>query len=156
MAMLGSLLLFIMFSMGNTEVDLPYPVGIDKNCHYGWTPFGDRCYKFFSQSISWIAAERKCIDQHANLASVHSELENDFLLSLVPSSKRCWFGVHDGVQEGAWLWSDGTPYDYTNWCADEPNNINVENCGEISWTSDRCWNDAGCSASVGYVCAKDL
>ncbi|XP_058635365.1 type-2 ice-structuring protein-like isoform X2 [Onychostoma macrolepis] len=155
MAMLGSLLLFIMFSMGNTE-DLPYPVGIDKNCHYGWTPFGDRCYKFFSQSISWIAAERKCIDQHANLASVHSELENDFLLSLVPSSKRCWFGVHDGVQEGAWLWSDGTPYDYTNWCADEPNNINVENCGEISWTSDRCWNDAGCSASVGYVCAKDL
>ncbi|KAF4111784.1 hypothetical protein G5714_006579 [Onychostoma macrolepis] len=60
------------------------------------------------------------------------------------------------AEEGGWLWSDGTAYDYANWCADEPNNINVENCGEISWTSDRCWNDAGCSASVGYVCAKDL
>ncbi|MBE0174937.1 C-type lectin domain-containing protein, partial [Bacillus spizizenii] len=155
MAMLRSLLLhFIVFSMSNAE-GLP-DIAVVHKCPYGWTNFGVRCYKFFSQSTNWIAAERKCIDQHANLASVHSELENDFLLRLLPTSTRCWLGVHDGVQEGEWLWSDGTPYDHTNWCSNEPNNNNVENCGELNWTSDRCWNDASCSTSMGYVCAKDL
>ncbi|XP_016313609.1 ladderlectin-like [Sinocyclocheilus anshuiensis] len=151
MAMLRSLLvLFIVFSMGNADVVR------NKKCHYGWTNFGVRCYKFFSQSADWITAERHCIDHHANLASVHDELENRFLRSLLPSTTRCWLGVHDGVQEGQWLWSDGTPYDYTNWCSNEPNNLNVENCGEISWTSNRCWNDVSCSFSMGYVCAKEL
>uniref|UniRef100_A0A673JK21 Galactose-specific lectin nattectin-like n=1 Tax=Sinocyclocheilus rhinocerous TaxID=307959 RepID=A0A673JK21_9TELE len=90
MAMLRSLLvLFILFSMGNAD---------DKQCHYGWTNFGVRCYKFFSQSADWITAERNCIDRHGNLASVHDELENNFLMSRLPSTTRCWLGVHDGVQ----------------------------------------------------------
>uniref|UniRef100_A0A8C1C6P6 C-type lectin domain-containing protein n=1 Tax=Cyprinus carpio carpio TaxID=630221 RepID=A0A8C1C6P6_CYPCA len=152
MAMLRSLLLlFIVFSMGDADVD------IGRLCQYGWTNFGVQCYKFFSRSTSWITAEKNCIDQHANLASVHNEQENNFLMGLLPSTTtRCWLGVQDAVEEGQWLWSDGTPYDYSNWCSNEPNNLNVENCGEINWSSDRCWNDASCSTSMGYVCAKDL
>ncbi len=38
------------------------------------------------------------------------------------------------LKEGQWVWSDGTPYDYTSWCSTEPNNMNTENCGEINWT----------------------
>uniref|UniRef100_A0A8C1HE91 C-type lectin domain-containing protein n=1 Tax=Cyprinus carpio carpio TaxID=630221 RepID=A0A8C1HE91_CYPCA len=150
MAMLRSLLLlFIVFSMGDADVD------IGRLCQDGWTNFGVRCYKFFSQSTSWITAERNCIEEHANLASVHNELENNFLIGLLPSTTtRCWLGVQDAVEEGQWLWSDGTPYDYSNWCSNEPNNLNVENCGEINWSFDRCWNDASCSTSMGYVCAK--
>ncbi|RXN20961.1 galactose-specific lectin nattectin-like protein [Labeo rohita] len=111
MAMLKSLLLlFIVFSMGNADV---YVV---EKCPYGWTNFGVRCFKFFSQAVNWITAE-----------------------------------------ENSWLWSDGSLYDYTNWCAWEPNNTgSVEDCGEINWTSNRCWNDRDCSNSIGYVCAKDL
>ncbi|XP_043104309.1 ladderlectin-like [Puntigrus tetrazona] len=151
MAMLGSLLLlFIVFSVGNANVD------IDEKCPFGWTNFGVRCYKFFSQSATWIAAEKSCLSLDANLASVHNKLENDFLLSLVPSSSRCWIGGHDGVQEGQWVWSDGTPYEYTSWCPTEPNNLGTENCGEINWTSNRCWNDASCATSMPYICAKDL
>ncbi|KAF4108937.1 galactose-specific lectin nattectin-like [Onychostoma macrolepis] len=151
MAILRSLLLlFTVFSMGNANVD------IDDKCPFGWTNFGVRCYKFFSQSVNWITAERSCLSLDANLASVHNKLENDFLLSLFPSSTRCWVGVHDGVQEGQWLWSDGTPYDYTSWCSAEPNNLSTENCGEINWTSNRCWNDITCLTSLGYICAKDL
>ncbi len=29
-------------------------------CPYGWTNFGVRCYKFFSQAVNWITAEVKC------------------------------------------------------------------------------------------------
>ncbi|XP_073675634.1 galactose-specific lectin nattectin-like [Garra rufa] len=154
MAMLRSLLLlFIAFSMGNAEVDKV------KKCPYGWTNFGVRCFKFFSQSVNWVTAERNCQKEDANLASVRSKLENDFLLSLLPSSStRCWIGAHDGEQEGQWLWNDGTFYSYTNWCTGEPNNHNPgpEHCVEISVSSNHCWNDESCSTLMGYVCAKDL
>ncbi|XP_052414569.1 ladderlectin-like isoform X2 [Carassius gibelio] len=151
MAMLRSLLLlFIVFSTGNAagKPDKGRP------CQYGWTNFETRCYKFFSQLATWIEAERNCIDQHANLASVNKEEENSFLLGLLPSpTTRCWIGVQDAVEEGEWLWSDGTNYDYDNWCTGEPNNLNVENCGEINWTSDECWNDSTCTNPKGYICA---
>ncbi|KTF88117.1 hypothetical protein cypCar_00026293 [Cyprinus carpio] len=152
MVMLRSLLLlFIVFSMGNAEIDIAV------KCPNGWTNFGVRCYKFFSASVNWITAERNCQSLDANLASVHNKLENDFLMSLLPSSStHIWVGVHDGEQEGQWLWSDGTSYDYTNWCAGEPNNAGVENCMDINWTSNRCWNDLPCSYQISYVCAKDL
>uniref|UniRef100_A0A672SU64 C-type lectin domain-containing protein n=1 Tax=Sinocyclocheilus grahami TaxID=75366 RepID=A0A672SU64_SINGR len=95
MTMLRSLLLlFIVFSMGNADVDIVV------KCPYGWTNFGVQCYKFFSQSVNWITAEIKnCLGLDANLASVHNKLENDLLLSLLPSSSTlCWLGVHDGEQ----------------------------------------------------------
>ncbi|XP_043086846.1 ladderlectin-like [Puntigrus tetrazona] len=158
MAMLRSLLLFMAFSvrnaLGHPDIGHLDPVD-DEKCQDGWTNFEVRCYKFFPQASNWISAEKSCIGQHANLASVHTEQENDFLLSLLPSSStRCWIGVQDAVQEGEWLWSDGTAYTFTNWCPNEPNNLNGENCGEINWTSKRCWNDAGCTNSMGYICSK--
>uniref|UniRef100_A0A672SVT4 C-type lectin domain-containing protein n=1 Tax=Sinocyclocheilus grahami TaxID=75366 RepID=A0A672SVT4_SINGR len=108
-------------------------VDIVVKCPNGWTNFGVRCYKFFSQSVNWITAERNCQSLDANLVSVHNKPEHDFLLSLWPSSIICWAGGHDGEQEGQWVWSDGTAFDYTYWCSGEPNNVGVggENCVEI-------------------------
>ncbi|XP_016141947.1 galactose-specific lectin nattectin-like [Sinocyclocheilus grahami] len=106
--------------------------------------------------VNWITAERNCQSFDANLASVHNKIEQDLLLSLLPSSStRCWIGAHDGEQEGQWVWSDGTPYDFTYWGSGEPNNLGTENCGELNWSSNR-WNDSPCSTSLGYICAKDL
>ncbi|ROL45133.1 Galactose-specific lectin nattectin [Anabarilius grahami] len=60
-------------------------------------------------------------------------MEKNFLLSLLPSSStQSWVGAHDAVQEGQWLWSDGTAFLYTNWCSGEPNNAQSENCLEIN------------------------
>ncbi|XP_042609964.1 lithostathine-like [Cyprinus carpio] len=59
--------------------------------------------------------------------------KNNFLIGLLRSTTtRCWLGVQDAVEEGQWLWSDGTPYDYSNWCSKEPNNLNVGNFVERS------------------------
>ncbi|KAK7156661.1 hypothetical protein R3I94_006641 [Phoxinus phoxinus] len=150
MAMLKSfLLLFMIFSMGNARAT---------KCPAEWIEFGHHCYKYFSQLTNWITAERNCQSHGANLASVHNKLENDFLLSRLPSSStRSWVGAHDGVQEGEWLWSDGTKFFYTNWCPGEPSNSHgSENCLEINWTYSHCWNNAPCSNSKSYVCVKDL
>uniref|UniRef100_A0A8C2F263 Ladderlectin-like n=1 Tax=Cyprinus carpio TaxID=7962 RepID=A0A8C2F263_CYPCA len=153
MAMQRSLLLlFIVFSMGNAEVNLV------KKCPYGWTNLGVRCYRFFFQTVTWITAEN-CQSLDANLASVHSKIENDFLLSLLPSSStRCWFGAHDGEVEAQWLWTDGTPFDYTHWAPGQPDNKGeprTESCGELNYENNG-WNDGTCLTPQGYVCAKYL
>ncbi|XP_051565362.1 ladderlectin-like [Myxocyprinus asiaticus] len=140
------LLLFCTLSLGTTEAG---------KCPFGWTPFGEKCYKFFSSQVDWITAEKNCQRLNSNLASVRSQVENELLLSLVPVSARCWVGGHDWVEDGQWLWSDGTTFDYTNWCAAEPSG-NTENCLEINWTSKRCWNDENFSTSMGYICAKGM
>ncbi|XP_077081591.1 ladderlectin-like isoform X1 [Siphateles boraxobius] len=164
MAILKSfLLLFIIFSMGNTEVNVIRNVnGLDavdlaRKCPATWKQFGLRCYKYFSHSTNWITAEKNCQSLGANLASVRNKLENNFLLSLLPSSTRAWIGGHDAVEDGHWLWSDGTVFLYTNWCAGLPNNYQrPENCLEINYSSDRSWNDRPCSDSIPYICVKDL
>uniref|UniRef100_A0A8C1C9G9 C-type lectin domain-containing protein n=1 Tax=Cyprinus carpio carpio TaxID=630221 RepID=A0A8C1C9G9_CYPCA len=104
-------------------------VSLVKKCTYGWTNFGVRCYKLFSQKVNWVTAE-KCQSLDANLVSVHNKIEHDFLLSLLPSS-----------DEGEWLWTDGTPFDYTHWAPGQPDNLQSENCGEFNYNNNR-WNDA--------------
>ncbi|XP_077083159.1 ladderlectin-like [Siphateles boraxobius] len=105
MAMLKSfLLLFIIFSMGNTEVNNTShvnrldAVGLARKCPATWMQYGLRCYKFISNPATWITAEKNCQSLGANLASVRNKLENNFLLSLLPSSTRTWAGANDAVQ----------------------------------------------------------
>ncbi|XP_052453189.1 galactose-specific lectin nattectin [Carassius gibelio] len=149
MAMLRCLLLLItIYSMINAE---------DENCPNGWTHFGVRCYKYFSEAFNWITAERFCQTYDANLASVHNKLDNDHLLSLVPSFTRFWVGAQDGEQEGQWIWSDGSHFNYTSWCSGEPNNVgNEEHCLELAYSSNNCWNDLTCSVQLAFVCAKKI
>ncbi|KAG1962893.1 ladderlectin [Pimephales promelas] len=116
----------------------------------------DTCKKMPTwMESSWIP--RLCQSLGANLASVHDKEENDFLLGLMPASTRTWIGAHDGEQDGEWFWSDGSLFNYNNWCSEEPNNSDgPENCLEIDWSSDRCWNDASCSTSMSYICVLDV
>nr|XP_055046306.1 ladderlectin-like [Misgurnus anguillicaudatus] len=100
--------------------------------------------------------QKNCHSIGGKLASVRSTAENNFLLSLVSANTHAWIGGHDGEIDGQWLWTDGSQFDFTNWCSGEPNNYrgNPENCLEINHTTNRCWNDAPCSTAMGYICAK--
>ncbi|XP_056614710.1 ladderlectin-like [Triplophysa dalaica] len=145
--MRGLVLLFLVFSVENAAAE---------DCSFGWTPFGVECFKFFPQTVDWVTAEKNCQSLDANLASVRSKAQNEFLLSLMPVSTRVWIGGHGGEMKQQWLWTDGSPFDYTNWCKTEPNNKGgSEHCLEINWTSNTCWNDEACSTTSGYICARD-
>ncbi|XP_065107450.1 ladderlectin-like [Paramisgurnus dabryanus] len=143
------MLLFLVFFVKNAAAE---------DCPYDWTPFGVECYKFISTQETWIKAEKNCQSNGGNLASVRSAVQNDFLLSLVPTGRRAWIGGQDGEVDGQWLWTDGSQFDFTNWCPKEPNNYQgvPENCLEISWNGQRCWNDQPCTDSMGYICAQPL
>ncbi|XP_065145814.1 galactose-specific lectin nattectin-like [Paramisgurnus dabryanus] len=141
-------LLFLVFSFESAAAH---------HCHHGWQHFGRHCYKFFSESVNWVRAEKNCHSIGGNLASVHNTAQNNFLLSIVPANRRTWIGGHDGEIDGQWLWTDGSRFVFTHWCSKEPNNAGrPENCLEINHTNNHCWNDESCTYTMGYICAKPL
>uniref|UniRef100_A0A3P9LIN0 C-type lectin domain-containing protein n=1 Tax=Oryzias latipes TaxID=8090 RepID=A0A3P9LIN0_ORYLA len=76
----------------------------------------------------------------ANLASVRNNCENIELLSLIKQKqglyKPTWIAGSDAPTNGVWFWSDGSNYQYTNWCPNEPNNgRGQQHCLQMSYTS---------------------
>ena len=68
--------------------------------------------------IGWAAARVGCQSRGGDLASIHSAAEQAQLVALAPrlgASHDYWIGLNDIAREGTWVWSDGTPVDYSAW-----------------------------------------
>ena len=100
---------------------------------------------------------------------MESAEENDFLTRnvITASTGAYWIGLSDQVENGKWIWTDGSPLSYTNWGKNQPNNyLGNQDCGQIvkgsldvggfsfSDCNDGEWNDFKCDFSFGYVCEK--
>ena len=113
-------------------------------------------------------AEQYCIDYfngYGHLATIGSEGEN-FAVSAdwcYPDDDPCWIGLSrpDAAitdASGPWQWTDGIPYQYTNWRSGEPNNANDnEHCVVIQphFQSDGDggkWLDVPCDNEYRFVC----
>jgi len=60
-------------------------------------------------------------------------------------------GFTDQVDEGNFVWSDGTEVDYTNWGGGEPNDWgNNEDCTVLK--PQGYWNDVSCTTQLASVC----
>ncbi|XP_072175218.1 echinoidin-like [Diadema setosum] len=149
-------------------------------CPPMWTAFQGMCYRYFSvASVTWEEAERQCqsftkpcwdegatTGQLGHLVSIHSQEEMDFLITLFDSirNKRfsskylAWIGLNDKANEGSFVWSDGSDFNYTFWSADQPNNYNdAQDCVNFGLEFDFMWNDSGCEPAgdwivEGYFC----
>ena len=145
------------------------------SCPAGWSELEGECYKYFDDwPISWDAAREHCLGEEvkcqeikdnfyqisisyhqADLASVHSERENQFLAQL-SSGQRTWLGGRrscSGCED--FVWSDGTSLGFTNWWPGEPK-TNYEDCIEINFVREGSWNDVPCAWQGGgrFVCKK--
>lgn len=70
------------------------------------------------------------------------------------SEDRLWIGVNDIVQEGIWVWEDGTTDPVVNWAPSEPNNHSSnEDCAYIYVNS--MLNDSPCSTNQGVLCETE-
>ena len=58
--------------------------------------------------------------KYGTLASSTDEETNEFLVKL--TFDPAWIGGNDLVEEGTWVWTDGSPWNYKNWAENEPNN----------------------------------
>ncbi|KAM9726471.1 galactose-specific lectin nattectin-like [Menidia menidia] len=130
------------------------------DCPAGWTYNDGFCYLFVGSEKTWADAERFCISQKANLASIQSNDEFTFLKNLIIQkggpSRRTWIGGHDAVQDNVWMWSDGSPFTFTSWGPGEPNNTGgKEPCMEIMNAGSGYVNDEPCHRRSAFICAKN-
>ncbi|XP_070710716.1 type-2 ice-structuring protein-like [Pempheris klunzingeri] len=129
-------------------------------CPSGWVAYSGRCFTYFPRQMSWAKAEKNCQSMGGNLASVHNVQEyheiQRLIVSITYDYKPTWIGGSDAQEEGVWLWSDGTLFQYKNWCPGEPNNYHSQHCTQMNFGATKCWDDLSCGAHLPSVCAKML
>ena len=106
----------------------------DHLAHGDHLSFGGFCYTVESGDTDYATSEQACVDNFGgHLASIHSQAEDDFISMLVgPGDKTARIGGYAELgfvngPGGVYTWTDGTPWDFSNWRAttDEPNGISV-------------------------------
>ncbi|XP_029299312.1 lactose-binding lectin l-2-like [Cottoperca gobio] len=125
------------------------------SCPMLWYSFNGRCYKYVATGMTWADAELHCVSEGANLVSIHSRAEEDFVRSLVKNfdrhEKYTWIGLSDIHKEGRWMWSDGSAVNYVFWNSGEPNNDRgKEHCTHTNFNTQ--WNDVRCSEIYPCLC----
>uniref|UniRef100_A0A674B1W1 Ladderlectin-like n=2 Tax=Salmo trutta TaxID=8032 RepID=A0A674B1W1_SALTR len=148
MTMLTSLLILsAAFALGDANSILEEDL-----CPSGWTKYGSRCLMFVKTTRSWPEAERNCVSLGdklvsvpnvvkylgANLSSVHSSAEEEFLQALVlvktVGFPPTWIGGFYSVKDRRWFWSDGSDFDHQNWAKGRPGNVGAgETCIHINF-----------------------
>ncbi|XP_060915844.1 galactose-specific lectin nattectin-like [Labrus mixtus] len=135
--------------------------GCCEACPDGWAKHGERCYIFFNDKKTWCDAEFHCVEQGGNLFSLHTpeeaELVRNVVLSATGARTKTWLGSHDKIQNGCWLNSDGSKFEFDAWGPGEPNNYGgSEGCMQMHNTEGQPINDAPCSIKSAYMCARSL
>lgn len=125
-----------------------------RSCPMFWYSFNGRCYKYIATRTAWADAELHCVNEGANLASIRSQEENQFVARLIKNFDTAqdwtWIGLTDIHKEGRWMWSDRSKVHFTLWAKGEPNGGTRHNCVDFNGL----WADQSCSTTRPFVCAS--
>ncbi|XP_016524711.1 galactose-specific lectin nattectin-like [Poecilia formosa] len=107
--------------------------------------------------MPWADSEQHCVNEGANLVSIHSLEEENFVKSLIrnfdPTESANCIGLSDAQKDGRYFWSDGSRFNFRFWNAREPNNHQgPEPCVLTSVASTKRWNDTLCRLKYSFVC----
>jgi len=99
--------------------------------------------------MSWPLARSYCQTQKAELASITNSATNLFLTSLTHETS--WIG---GFRIGStWRWTDGSPWNYTNWSFNNPSNYEgVQDKTSFNWKGVGSWDDCSKHVSYPFIC----
>ncbi|KAM9810216.1 ladderlectin-like isoform 1-T3 [Syngnathus typhle] len=135
-------------------------IKIGGDCPAGWTQLDTRCFIFQNERLNFRLAETVCNILGGNLVSIHSQLENEVvrhvILAGAGSFARTWIGLYDRIEDGDYLWTDGSEVDFFDWANNRPTMNPDQDCVEINFPNNDQWNDRRCGGRLPFVCAKDL
>jgi hypothetical protein len=119
-------------------------------CHE-WLAFNFSCYKFFSDPVH--LEDNKCYEYGAQVSSVNSMEENEFISKL--ANQDVWLGFQIILAENDTWWSDNSPVTYSNFTG----NHSVHRLGElgiirVGGAQTGGWEYVLHNATFPYVCKK--
>lgn len=107
----------------------------------------------------WDEGANLCKKYGLDMVSIHSATANDVVSAAIADSfgntEECWIGLNQ--VNNAWVWTDGSVFDYSHWENGEPNNVNMNERHVGMWSNSphgrrQFWNDEGRGMSC-FVCA---
>ncbi|NXU54453.1 MRC1 protein, partial [Turnix velox] len=137
----------------------PPPKG---GCEKDWLQFDNKCFKVFglneNDTLTWHAARNNCISFGGNLATISKKETQAFLMSLLKTAETdAWIGLNDINHEHKYLWTDGSPVEYTNWAKGSRSYYSKEDCVYMKKSPIEQagkWKDEDCTTSKSYICQK--
>ena len=116
--------------------------------------YNGACYKLSnSTKKAWLEAVQTCNAEGAHLVSINSAAENHFVHSIVTymdgDMQRgwSWIGFNNMTADARFVWSDGSPNNYTNWSWGKPNEGDCAYMGPSGK-----WNDIACRLELPITC----
>ncbi|XP_053408178.1 uncharacterized protein LOC123560994 isoform X2 [Mercenaria mercenaria] len=130
-------------------------------CPEGYTLNGIKCYRRNPDDpVDWYSAREKCANEGADLVTIQSEEDQQYLSSFIQSET--WIGLNDRRKEGSFKWLDATAeVNYQYWLESQPNNVQIgsqysENCVSMIYLPGEenhgKWSDYPCSYKARFVC----
>jgi len=119
-------------------------------------------FRLFDSPKSYDDARDSCQSHGGDLASVHSFAENAEAFQ-ISGGRSVWLGLTDRALEGSWLWSDGTPMDFTYWNVADNHGGNEDCAGfwegrarlddqDPAGRWDDMYGTESCAAKLPYIC----
>lgn len=135
------------------------------HCMPNWVEHSSHCFFLSTDQKSWLAARAECVRLGGDLAIVSGLTDQEFLTTLIKNATvgehgAAWIGASDLVEEGSFIWVDGTSVEETYW-KNEPDDTDKpsEDCvaivappkiGEGTWTHS--WDNLNCTGEQQYIC----
>ncbi|XP_059145535.1 versican core protein-like [Physella acuta] len=114
-----------------------------------WLKYGGKCYNLQTSNKTWQEAQTFCSNFNANLVSLTSKDEIDFLNK--QGIKYVWIGLHKSGTNDTWKWVDKSDVNLKLWDVGQPGSIG-EDCG-VAYSFDK-WHDYPCFHRKSFVCKK--
>ncbi|XP_026573078.1 C-type mannose receptor 2 [Pseudonaja textilis] len=124
-----------------------------------WLKFQDAEYKFFDHHSTWVQAQRICTWFQAELVSIHSQTELDFLGQNLKKFSRgqeehWWIGLNTYENDGRFRWCDGSLLNFISWAPGKPRLLNKEKKCVYMTASREDWGDQKCLTALPYICKR--
>ncbi len=123
-----------------------------------WTTWNGHEYRL-TDPLPWLEAEAQAEGWGGTLVIIDNIEEEEWLLSQYGENENLWIGLNAIDHQGVWVWANGAPLTFTNWCDGEPTNFfgdQEEDAAVVSWLFEGnygdCWNNLRASESlIGIV-----
>ena len=137
------------------------------DCPTDWVRVIDSCIWVSNEKATFDEAAEKCkeLDRAHGIANLYeppNKNHNDLVFDLLKTNENHWIGVHDRIEEDAWVYlSTNQTISFTYWQSNQPDNHNgnedcVEFGGHGNLEMEKLWNDLPCDNKEKFICEKKL